>query len=114
MLSFEDDLGFLNAAIDLNDLSSGGIDLPSDGSWVPTAELCFLVNQSVFDNPSECIEIIWARDGMTNEYAVSFVEISRWVSSNNTENAVGTVYDDLDSSDGETSCLEVACGAQTI
>jgi hypothetical protein len=109
-LNFEADLGFLNYAIDLNDVGAGGIDLPSDGTWIPTTQLCFdIVDPVLLTDPSTCLEIVWARDGMTNEYALSFVEISEWVGPNVTTPAVGDIYDDLDPTDGEASCFETSC-----
>jgi hypothetical protein len=108
-LSFEADLGFLNYAIDLNNVATGGVTLPADGSWVSTTELCFSLDPSVLNDVGTCFEIVWARDGMTNEYALSFVEISEWVGPNNTTPAVGVVYDDLDPTDGEASCFQTSC-----
>lgn len=112
-LSFEATLGFLNYFMDLNDTQNGGITLPA-GQWTTTSNLCFNVTQSVIDDPNVCLEMVWARDGFTNPYATAFVEVSRWVSSNNTTNSVGVVYDDLTSADGDAACFNVACAVSGI
>lgn len=108
VLGFEPTLGFLNYAIDLNDVTSGGVDVGSQ--WTTTSNLCFSVSPSVIADPNECLELIWARDGLTNSLATAFVEISEWVSDGVTTATVGSGYDDLDSSDGEGACFTQACG----
>ena len=108
-LSFEGNLSFLNYTMDLNTPSTGGIDLPADGSWVTTSQLCFLMEDSLINNPSACLEIVWARDGATNDYATSFVEVAEWVEPDVTQMAVGQVYDGLDASDGTASCITDHC-----
>lgn len=107
-LSFEADLGFLNYGIDLNDTQNGGIILPA-GQWTTTSNLCFTVTQEVVDNPNTCLEKVWGRDGLTNEYATAFVEVSRWLSTNNTTNALPNQYIDLNASSGDQACLDIAC-----
>ena len=87
-LSFEATLGFLNYAMDLNDVQNGGIFLP-ENQWTSTSTLCFVVEQTVIDNPGTCLEFVWAREGLTDDYATAFVEVSRWISSNNTTNSMG-------------------------
>lgn len=109
-LPFESTLSFLNFSIDLMNLSNGGINLPASGEWVNTSQLCFDVTQEVLDNPSECLNIIWARTGLTDEYATAFVEVSQWLSANSTTEAIASVYDDLDENDGSEACLTSSCG----
>ena len=108
-LPFEGTLGFLNYSMDLNDVTGGGVTLPGDGTWVSTSEICFAAEADLFTNPSSCLEAVWARDGVTNGYAVAFVEISEWAGSNNTQAAVGSFYDDLDAADGDASCFDTSC-----
>ncbi|MFK7980563.1 MAG: hypothetical protein AB8G86_11315, partial [Saprospiraceae bacterium] len=108
-LSFESNLSFLNYAIDLNNLSSGGITLPADGSWITTSQLCFSLQSDVLNDPNTCFEAVWGRSGLTDDYATSFVEVSEWVAMNNTQMANGVGYNDLESSDGEASCLATSC-----
>ena len=113
-LAFEATLGFLNYYMDLNDVANGGISLPANGNWVTTSNLCFNVDQSVFDDPNICLELVWARDGLTNDYATAFVEVSQWVGANNTTPAVPNFHDDMDASDGEQACLDIACAQPGI
>ena len=110
-LPFESNLSFLNYSIDLNSTSLGGVNLPSDGSWLTTSQLCFSVQAALLDNPNNCFEAVWARGGLTDAYATSFVEVSEWVTTDSTRMATGMDYNDLDSSDGESSCLANSCAA---
>ncbi len=109
VLSFESSLSFLNYTMDLNDIINGGINLPANGDWLTTSQLCFTVSSSLLDSPDVCLEAVWAREGLTNEYATSFVQVSEWTTSNNTQAASGDFYDDLDTSDGAVSCLTGYC-----
>ncbi len=106
-LGFEATLGFFNYGIDLNNLSSGGVNI--DGSWTTTSNICFSIDEAVINDPTECINLVWARDGLTNDLATAFVEISEWVSPNNTTDATGVIYDDLDSTDGDGACFSTSC-----
>lgn len=108
-LPFEKTLSFLNYSIDLMNLSVGGINLTADGEWMTTSSLCFEVPQSVLDNPSECLNLVWARMGKTDPYATAFVEISEWTRANSTTEAIGMMYDDLDAEDGDAACLSFFC-----
>jgi len=108
-LSFESDLSFLNYSIDLQDITSGGV--LTDGNWLTTSQLCFTVSQTVIDDPNTCFEAIWSRDGLTNSYATSFVEVSEWVGANNTDQISGVVYNDLTSASPSASCLQNACSS---
>ncbi len=111
-LPFAETLSFLNYSIDLMNLSNGGINLPSSGDWVTTSSLCFEVPQSAIDNPSECINLVWARMGKTDGYATAFVEISQWLATNSTAEAVGSVFDDMDQNDSGEACLTSICGGE--
>ena len=112
-LPFEATLGFLNYFMDLNDTQNGGIYLPA-GQWTTTSNLCFTVTQETIDNPNVCVEAVWAREGLTDPYATAFVEVSRWVSTNNTTNSVGVIYEDLSSSSGDQACFNIACAVSSI
>ena len=113
LLDFEANLSFLNYYMDLNDTNSGGILLPA-GEWTTTSNLCFTVAQEVIDNPSTCLEMVFGRETLTAAYATAYVEISRWVSSGVTTNAVGVVHDDLNASDGDQACFDVICASQLV
>ena len=108
-LPFSATLSFFNYSIDLMNLSSGGVNLPADGDWLTTSRLCFDVPQSVIENGSECLNLVWARMGRTDEFATAFVEVSQWISTNNTAEALGNVFDDLDENDGSQACLTPEC-----
>lgn len=108
-LAFESTLSFLNYTMDLNNPSTGGISLPADGSWITTSQLCFVLQEGLFNDPSTCLEIVWARDGHTDAYATSFVEVSEWVQADSTQMANGIIYDGLEASDGDASCFTEAC-----
>ena len=95
--------------MDLNNPSTGGTALPADGSWLTTSQLCFTLEDSLLDNPSTCLEAIWARDTLTAAYATSFVEVSEWVMADSTQMAEGVLYDDLDSLDGNDACFDGSC-----
>ncbi len=112
-LGFESTLGFLNFTIDLNDVDNGsGITIPSNGTWVTTSNICFVVDQAVIDSPGECLEIVWAKDGYTNDLATAFVEVVEWVASQNTQTVDPTsaaTHNNMDSSDGDQACFNDAC-----
>ncbi len=111
-LPFAETLSFLNYSIDLMNLSSGGVNLPGSSEWMTTSSLCFQVPQAVIDSPSECLNLVWARMGTTDEYATAFVEISQWLSTNSTSEALGSLYDDLDENDSGQACLTSECGGE--
>jgi len=82
-------------------LTNGGTNLPEDGTWIPTTELCFTVTEEVLSNPSECLGLVWARTGRTDGIATAFVEVSEWVEANVTTEAFANEFDDLDAEDGD-------------
>ncbi|HRP42963.1 MAG TPA: hypothetical protein PLM26_12530, partial [Saprospiraceae bacterium] len=107
-LPFESTLGFLNFYIDLNDYVNGGIPL-STTDWVSTASLCFDVDDDLFSNNGNCLEMVFAREGYTDEYASAFMQASRWVAPNQTTGADGVDYYDLTSTNGSEACLASLC-----
>lgn len=112
-LDFEPTLGFLNYAVDLNDVQNGGIFLAAN-EWTTTTNLCFRVEDGLLNNSGSCLQLIWGREGLTDMYATAFVEVSRWVSTNNTTNSLGIVYDDLGPEDGANSCIAFNCQSPSI
>ena len=108
-LPFAETLSFLNYSIDLMNLTSGGVNLPASGEWITTSKLCFEVTQDVIDEPSTCLNLVWARTGLTDTYATAFVEVSHWVEANVTTEAEPNEYDDLDATDGSGACLSSFC-----
>ena len=107
-LPFKETLSFLNYSVDLMSLSTGGINLPTDGSYVNTTRLCFEVTEEVVTNGSECLGLVWAQMGKTDGIATAFVEVSEWVESQSTTPAEGRIFDDLDADDGDASCIAQA------
>ncbi|MFK7980562.1 MAG: hypothetical protein AB8G86_11310 [Saprospiraceae bacterium] len=91
-LNYEADLGFLNYAIDLRDVTSPATIVPSDDTWLSTAEICFSVND-LTDSLTN-FEITWARNEHTNNYATSFVEISVKTGANELTSTVGNSFYD--------------------
>lgn len=108
-LSFKSTLSFLNYSVDLMNLTNGGIDLPANGDWVSTTELCFDITDELRESGSECLGLVWARMGKTDGIATAFVEISEWERANTTTEAAGREYDDLDAEDGDESCVTRLC-----
>ncbi len=108
-LTFENNLSFLNYAIDLSNTSNGGEALPSDGTWLSTSQLCFSVQPTLLEAPTTCFEATWARSGLTDTYATSFVEVSEWVANGNTQITNGLGYNDLNNSADEASCFVNSC-----
>ncbi|MFK7982540.1 MAG: PKD domain-containing protein [Saprospiraceae bacterium] len=94
-LGFESNLSFLNYTIDLLNTIDGSISLLADGSWVTTSQLCFQLEEEVITDANTCFEAIWARMDTSAAYATSFVEVSQWISSENTQMADGVAYGDL-------------------
>lgn len=92
-LTFEDDLGFLNFFIDLNNIISGGIELQADGMKTGLAEICFNANISTSD--SFCPSIILAREDETQAYANAFIEISEWINSSQQQSLNIIAFDDI-------------------
>lgn len=81
-LNFDEDLGFINFSIDLINTAEGGVFLSNEDGWVNVATLSFKLTQNL--STDKCLELIWGRAETTEVYAASFVEISEWISQNNT------------------------------
>ena len=113
-LNFEDNLSFLNYHIDLNDLELGGINLPADGSWLTTSQLCFEIDAALINNPNTCLEAIWAQDGQTHQYAGAFVEIAQWTGFCETRPAVGNSYQNLEVVPPSAACFVDICQVDTL
>ncbi|HLO53292.1 MAG TPA: gliding motility-associated C-terminal domain-containing protein [Saprospiraceae bacterium] len=88
-LPFEDNLGFINGYIDLNDTQNGGLFIEPD-STLYSARLCF----EILDKSLEvaCFDITLANEEETSDYATAFNEISVWNGPNNTGAAIGDEY----------------------
>ena len=91
-LAFEEHLGFLNFSIDLVNIMDGGVFLSKEKEWVSIAQLSFQLKKKSAIN--DCLELIWGRENYTDAYATSFVEISEWVSPNNTRAAKIDTFQD--------------------
>jgi len=106
-LPFESNLGFLNYAIDLQDLGSGGLMLNS--SWTTTSTLCFDIQPAALASGASCFNIIWGREAITQAYFDAYVEVSEWVGADNTTRAVGGTYHDIDGTSAASACFATAC-----
>lgn len=87
-LKFDNNLGFVNISIELLDMIHGGERINSD--WSAIAVLSF----DIVDTKKPA-ELVWAREGRSNEYATAFVEVSEWVSPNSTKMKEVNEYNDL-------------------
>ena len=129
-LSFEDNLGFINFYIDLNDTQNGGSFIEVD-STLFSSRICF----DILDNNADtvCLDILFANILETAVYANAFNEISYWLGPNNTaaatsgeiksinsdslkqcldfiENSVPVCNDGLDNDgDGSIDCDDTSC-----
>ena len=74
-LSFDNDLGFANLTIELEDMLNGGSSV--NGEWSKVAVLVFDVI-----NEDQTAELVWAREGKGDAYATAFVEMAEWVAPN--------------------------------
>lgn len=102
-LEYEDNLGFLNFSMDLNNLEMGGVILPADGEWIATTRLCFDLNNND-DPPMEGMH--WARAELTEKYATAFVEVSEWTAPFETMPAEINEFQDLDMVNTTTEVLD--------
>ena len=73
-LQFDDNLGFANLSINLADNKDGGIRISKKDGWVKIATLKFEVINDV-----ETAEVVWGRNGKTEQYATAYAEIAEWV-----------------------------------
>ena len=102
-LAFDDNLGFVNFNIDLNNLEEGGLPINRADSWQRVAVLNFKVK-----DPKELSEIVWSHSGSTDNYATAFVEIMEWVAPNQTEPVeIEEFIDAAFTSDEEANAMSV-------
>jgi len=101
-LTYESDLGFLNCFIDLSDIVSGGEEILPNAQ-LNIAQICFEILPITVDEI--CLDLDFARENHTSEYAPAFTNISEWINSS-TQSAVQIVnYNDLNSSNAE-ACID--------
>lgn len=74
-LAFDNDLGFANFTIELDDMVNGGVSV--NGEWTKVAVLVFNVIDA-----DKTANLVWAREGNSDAYATAFVEMAEWVSPN--------------------------------
>ena len=108
-LPFEGDLGFINFTIQLTDEGIGSSVIVSSAEVTTTAELCFVLTDETINDGSVCFEATWARQGLTDPYNASMVEIDEWVSANSSVSVEGTNYGDLSSALGDDACFNLSC-----
>jgi uncharacterized repeat protein (TIGR01451 family) len=108
-LPFEANLSFLNFFMDLTDIQNGGVSVNAS-EWLTCANLCFEISQSVLDDPDQCLEMVFARDGLTNTYGTAFVQIAAWLAAFQTGNTAPNEFFDLDSDSGDAACFNESCG----
>lgn len=90
-LSFDDNLGFVNFAIDLTDNENGGVYVNKD-EWTTVATLKFTVLEI-----EKRYDVVWGRKGVSDLYATAFVELGEWVGSNVIDKVNIVYYGDLTS-----------------
>ncbi len=90
-LSFDHNLGFVNLAIDLRNVKEGGIKLDQSLEWTSIAQLTFKVTS--MDNIGR---IVWAREGLTDQYATAFVSMAKWVAPLETNTLDISAYHDFE------------------
>jgi hypothetical protein len=69
VLPYDEHLGFINLATDLNLSTSGGLSIPA-GKSISTASMCFDVVEG------KTPVFTWAQDQLTHTYATAFVELA--------------------------------------
>ena len=72
-LTFDDDLGFANFAVELLNDQEGGFQLSGNDGWVTIATLKFDIVGEI-----EEVSMVWGRKGLSESYATAFVEIAAW------------------------------------
>lgn len=72
-IPFESSLGFINAAIILNDVRAGGQKLNEQSSRQPIASFCFMKTRDSITP----MQIILARESATSSYGRAFIEIAQ-------------------------------------
>ena len=107
-LSFDNDLGFANLSIDLQDVKNGGLDITEEDGWVTVARLKFDVKEA-----GAGYDIVWGREGVSDLYATAFVEMGEWVASSKLDKVTVSYYGDLSTEDAlstEAMIAEVKVG----
>ncbi len=89
-LTFDDNLGFVNFSVDLKDHKHGGIQVSSGQLWTTVATLKFNLKQDAED-----IELVWGRDGKSDEYATAYVEMAEWLSPKKISSLMVNEFGDL-------------------
>ena len=103
-LRFDDELGFINFSIDLEQDTRGGITLARDHSWQRIAVLNFKV-----EDASALSQIVWSTPEVTDKYATAFVEVMEWVAPNRTRKTDITNYiDALFSAEEDASSMDIS------
>ncbi|MFT6807165.1 MAG: hypothetical protein ACJA01_000383 [Saprospiraceae bacterium] len=78
-IEFDQDLGFVNFYVELLDLKSGGEVIDNNDGWVKMATLKFNLKKEI-----ESLEMLWGREGLSENYATAFVQIAEWQENMNT------------------------------
>ena len=100
-LSFDNDLGFANFSIELQDVKNGGLEITEADGWVTVARLKFDVKEV-----GAGYDIVWGREGVSDLYATAFVEMGEWVAASKVDKVTVSYYGDLRSEDRiETEAL---------
>ena len=108
-LAFEADLGFINFTILLEDPESSTV-FVDPGFPITTAELCFAISDPAIAGTDVCFAATWAREGVTNPYNASMVEIDALVNTT-AQAATPTDFGDLNSASGDDACFDTSCPA---
>ena len=108
-LEFEQNLGFANFSIELNDDVGGGVILDGQKGWTKVATLSF----KILDEETT-YQAVWGRNGLSEDYATAFVELAEWKGPKQIKMLAVNEYHDLNYkkiSDGlDTAPLSYAIG----
>ncbi len=108
-LPYEGDLGFINFTILLDDPAVSSV-FVDPGFPVTTAELCFVISDPTITGTDVCFESTWAREGVTNPYNGSMVEIDALINTA-AQAATPTDFGDLSPASGDDACFDTSCPA---
>jgi len=91
-LKFSQNLGFINYSIKAldTDQTDNVITLPPNSPWMSTTNICFNTNDVL--GP---VNIVWARDGLTDGYATAYTEISQYQDEKQTSPVLIQIYHDF-------------------
>ena len=90
-LDFDDHLGFANFSIALINNENGGQKLSQTDGWVVVATLVFDLYEE-----ADTYDVVWGRDGITDNYATAFVKIGEWKNPRIEETVEIEFFGDLD------------------